>query len=46
MCLSTDFDECASDPCLHDGTCENNFARFDCDCTADWIGVTCQSKYG
>ena len=46
MCLSIDFDECASDPCLHDGTCNNNFARFDCDCTADWIGVTCQSKYG
>ena len=46
MCLSIDFDECASDPCQHAGTCHNNFARFDCDCTADWIGVTCQSKYG
>ncbi len=35
-------DECSSDPCLHDGTCVDRPAGFDCQCLPEWQGPVCQ----
>ena len=37
-----DIDECESDPCQNEGSCDNGLNRYDCDCTSSWMGVNCQ----
>ncbi|XP_071483963.1 adhesion G-protein coupled receptor G7-like isoform X2 [Diadema antillarum] len=36
-----EIDECASSPCLHDGTCIDQINGFSCICTAGWTGMNC-----
>ncbi|XP_048585834.1 protein jagged-1b isoform X2 [Nematostella vectensis] len=38
----TRVDSCASNPCLHNGSCTNTIEGFQCQCTSDWEGKTCQ----
>ena len=35
-------DHCASQPCLHGGTCVNNVTDFWCDCPSPWSGQSCE----
>ena len=39
-----DIDDCASDPCLNDGNCEDGVAEFTCNCAPGWAGDTCQES--
>ena len=36
-----DIDECASHPCMNDGTCEDLVNGFSCNCTGGYNGSTC-----
>ena len=38
-----DIDECASNPCQHDGTCINLLGKFECNCTDEYMGTFCES---
>lgn len=41
-----DADECAEDPCLNNGTCQNNLGSYECKCAPGWQGVNCKKgKY-
>ena len=33
---------CASDPCEHGGTCEDDGDDFNCTCPDDYMGERCQ----
>lgn len=37
-----DIDECATSPCKNGGICNNEVARFVCQCPEDFIGLTCE----
>ena len=37
-----DIDECASDPCLHNGTCTDGIDSYKCQCVAGFDGNSCQ----
>ena len=37
----TDIDECASNPCMNDGTCIDLVNSFSCNCTGNYNGSTC-----
>ncbi|XP_038077196.1 fibropellin-1-like [Patiria miniata] len=37
-----DVDECASGPCQHGGTCQNELNRFTCTCADGWSGSECE----
>ena len=36
-----DIDECASDPCMNDGTCTDLVNGFSCNCTGNYTGSMC-----
>ena len=36
-------DECASHPCLNNGSCVDKIARFECSCAAGYEGLICQT---
>lgn len=41
-----DFDECASNPCLHSGICHNYENRYTCTCNSGYTGRICElGKY-
>ena len=43
-----DVDECASSPCVNDGSCTDEVAGFTCQCVPGYDGLTCtngESKY-
>ena len=37
-----DIDECASSPCMNNGTCIDLIAGYECNCTANFTGINCQ----
>ena len=38
-----DVDECESNPCQNNATCDNLIGRYECNCTEDFVGVDCQN---
>eukprot|EP00794_Sanderia_malayensis_P003874 gene3874-4417_t len=38
-------DECASNPCLNNGTCINGVNNYTCVCASGYAGIQCQSLY-
>ena len=40
--LFTEIDECASNPCINDGTCVDGLATFTCLCPTHYAGVACE----
>eukprot|EP00057_Strongylocentrotus_purpuratus_P007403 XP_011661877.1 PREDICTED: uncharacterized protein LOC105437225 [Strongylocentrotus purpuratus] len=36
-------DECASNPCVNEGVCNNLVDRFTCDCVGGYDGITCDA---
>ena len=44
MYVSVDVDECASGPCLNDGTCTDDVNGYDCSCTTAYTGNHCEGK--
>lgn len=42
MCVFSDLDECASNPCARGGTCIDLEDGFECVCPPQWEGKTCQ----
>ena len=36
-----DINECASNPCLNNGTCVDKINSFHCTCPEGWIGKRC-----
>lgn len=38
---SVSIDYCAQSPCENSGTCVNDKAGYNCDCTSPWTGKTC-----
>ncbi len=41
--LSTDVDECHSNPCQHGGTCTDQIGGYHCTCSAGSTGTECQT---
>ena len=42
----TDINDCASNPCLNNGVCNDGLASFTCDCLNGFRGDDCsESKY-
>jgi len=41
MC-ETDIDECLAKPCQNGGSCYNSPGSYNCTCTIDYIGTTCE----
>jgi len=41
--VSTDANECASNPCVNGGTCNDHFNSFTCSCPDGYGGETCQT---
>ena len=39
--LPADIDECESNPCMNDGTCDNLVNGFSCNCTDKYNGSRC-----
>lgn len=37
-----DIDECASDPCMNNGTCVDKVASWSCACQPGYTGLQCQ----
>ena len=37
-----DIDECASNPCLNGGECNDGAGAYSCDCPTDWKGFNCE----
>ena len=42
--LLVDIDECASDPCMNDGTCLDQVNMFECQCAVAYYGDSCECK--
>ena len=42
--LLVDIDECASDPCMNDGTCLDQVNMFECQCADAYYGDSCECK--
>ena len=42
FCSQNDVDECASNPCLNDGTCTNQVNMYACSCVDGWTGDQCE----
>ncbi len=36
-----DIDECASEPCVNGGTCDDLVNKFTCTCLSNYLGVVC-----
>lgn len=41
--FNTDIDECASNPCHNNGTCNNNIGEWNCTCPAGWAQPDCST---
>ncbi|KAI0235484.1 hypothetical protein LSAT2_013992 [Lamellibrachia satsuma] len=41
LCQKNDVNECLSNPCHNDGTCNDNIGSYSCTCTKGYIGTTC-----
>ena len=41
----SDVDECASNPCLNDGTCVDRLDGFTCQCTDGFTGTLCNNGW-
>ena len=41
----TDIDDCASEPCKNNGTCTDLVNDYNCTCTDEWMGETCETAY-
>ena len=39
----TDINECASNPCSNNGTCEDLINSFQCNCTGGYNGTVCET---
>ncbi|VDN21312.1 unnamed protein product [Gongylonema pulchrum] len=39
-------DQCASEPCLNNGTCVDSGSQFRCDCPRGWKGARCEEEDG
>jgi len=37
-----DIDECASNPCLNGGSCNNEMTRYTCNCVSGFNGINCE----
>ena len=42
--LFLDVDDCAPNPCQHDGQCVDDVANFICHCAPGWAGDTCKES--
>ena len=42
--LKLDVEECASMPCLNNGTCVDEINRFTCNCTSGYTGAVCETS--
>ena len=40
-----DINECASNPCLNNGTCVDKINSFNCTCPEGWLGKRCATGY-
>ena len=40
LCI-TDIDECASNPCMNDGTCTDGVNSYRCACSDGYVGENC-----
>ena len=39
-----DIDDCASKPCLNEGSCEDGINSYDCVCAAGFEGINCENS--
>ena len=39
----SDINECASNPCQHGGTCEDEANRYHCQCSPGYTGFMCET---
>ena len=44
MCLASDIDECANNPCQNGGICTNQEATFVCRCQLGWTDKLCDKS--
>ena len=42
--FDTDVNECASMPCLNNGTCVDDINGFTCNCTSAFTGAVCETS--
>ncbi|WAR30635.1 LOW QUALITY PROTEIN: FBP1-like protein [Mya arenaria] len=42
---STEINECERNPCLHAGKCSDLVDGYNCDCTGDYFGDSCEQVY-
>ena len=43
FCTLIEVDECESQPCQNGGDCTNKVGFFECNCTAGYEGVQCET---
>ena len=39
----SDINECVSEPCRHNGTCNDHVNGFTCDCASGFTGICCET---
>lgn len=37
-------DACSSEPCMHEGTCEDLYTSYRCTCRPGWVGTHCETN--
>ena len=40
-CCLSDHDECAAQPCQHDGVCKDTLGYYFCECVYPYTGLNC-----
>ena len=45
ICTLTEVDECESQPCQNGGDCTDKLGLFECNCTAGYEGVQCETGW-